>query len=621
MATILSVYQLSKSFAAKPLYTKLSFSVESGERIGLIGPNGAGKSTLLRIVSGQISPDSGSVSMNRGLRIGFLEQIPQFLPKATIHSTIMEGAIDIHDWQTISLAQEILSKLNLTEKEGFPEDTPIDRLSGGWKKRVALARELLRQPDLLLLDEPTNHLDVESIMWLEDFLNEASFATITITHDRAFLQNICNRIIEVDRRNPGGLLSKVGSYADFLDSKELLIAGQEAQEERLRNTLRRETEWLRRGAKARTTKQQARINRHEEISSNVDDLAYRNKVSTVQIDFVSADRKPKKLLEATNISKSYNGKVIVPNLNLLISPKSRIGLLGPNGCGKSTLIRMLIGKEKPDTGSVYIADQIQVAYFEQNRESLDPNVSLLKTICPMGDFVDFGGTHVHARSYLGRFLFSHDQMDMPVGKLSGGEQSRLVIAQLMLLPANVLILDEPTNDLDTSTLDILEDVLKDFEGAVILVTHDRYFLDQVAQTILAFDTHSANAVQIIPFSGVTQWEAWYQTSLQEPVVEKSKSSPTTEMKASTDLQNSDPQKRKASQKEQKEFSNIEKKIKELESKLKTLESESLHPETHSNSQKLTSITKEMASLHGEIEKLFERWSELETLCKGLETIH
>lgn len=235
----MSVYQISKSFGSRPLYESLSFSIESGERIGLIGPNGAGKSTLLKMMAGVMSPDSGSVSSNRGLRIGYLEQVPQFKTGATLRSTVLEQALDPDDWQTLALAEEIRSKLELTDKLGFDDDRLVDTLSGGWKKRVALARELVRQPELLLLDEPTNHLDVESILWLEEFLSQSTFATMTITHDRAFLQNVSTRIIEIDRRNPGGLLSKVGTYADFLESKEWLISGQEKQEERMRNTLRR----------------------------------------------------------------------------------------------------------------------------------------------------------------------------------------------------------------------------------------------------------------------------------------------------------------------------------------------------------------------------------------------
>ncbi len=627
MPILISAHQISKSFGAKPLFDSLSFSVESTERVGLIGPNGAGKSTLLRMLAGQMDTDSGSISKSRNLKIGFLEQVPQFKEEYTIHEALMSVVPDEHDWQYQSLAHELLSKFNLTERTGYSESTPVHQLSGGWKKRVALAREIMKQPDLLLLDEPTNHLDLESILWLEDYLSAASFATITITHDRAFLQKVSNRIIELDRRNPGGIISKVGTYAEFLETKELLISAQEKQEDRLRNTMRREVEWLRRGPQARLTKQQARINRAGEIISAVDDLAYRNRESTVQLDFISSEKKPKKLIEVKNISKSYNGRLVIPDLSLLIGPKSRIGLLGPNGCGKSTLIRLLIGTEEPDTGSFFSSEHLKVAYFEQNREDLDPDISLLKTICPLGDYVHFGEKPIHVRSYLDRFLFSPTQMDMPVGRLSGGEQSRLVLARLMLQSANVLVLDEPTNDLDTATLDVLEDVLKDFSGAVILVTHDRYFLDHVAETILAFDidmgpvSQNTRPVGINFFSGLAQWENWREAKNtpggQAQPSQNSTLSPqgfaqgtAKSFAVSQNIEAEQKKKRKLSFKEQRELDSIEENIQKAESRLKELEVEVVSPEVVSNAKRLSEITSEIAQLQAKVEQYFTRWSQL-----------
>ena len=298
----------------------------------------------------------------------------------------------------------------------------IAELSGGWKKRVALARELVRGPDLLLLDEPTNHLDVESILWLEELIQNAPFAVLTITHDRLFLQRIADRIIELDRRNPGGLLSVKGDYTTYLDIKDQLLSSQERREVILKNTLRRETEWLRRGAKARTTKQQARIHRAGDLKNEVEELGYRNQSRSVRIDFQSTEKNPKKLLEAKAIAKSMGGRSLFQRVDLMLTPGKRLGLLGPNGCGKSTLIRVLLGSETPDAGEVFRSDQLSVAYFEQARDSLDPQQTLAKTLCPKGDHVDYRGGRVHIRSYLDRFLFDPGQSEMAVGKLSGGEQ-------------------------------------------------------------------------------------------------------------------------------------------------------------------------------------------------------
>jgi len=601
MAILVSASEIRKAFAARPLFDSITFAIESGERIGLIGPNGAGKSTLLRILASQISPDEGKLSFQRGLRVGYLEQVPLFSPDATVHSTVMEGAADPYDWQCMALADEIISKLSLPEAE-----TPVERLSGGWKKRVALARELMKTPDLLLLDEPTNHLDVEGILWLEEHLASSSFAALTITHDRLFLQRISNRILELDRRNPGGLLSIKGDYATYLETKDQIMAAQERREVILKNTLRRETEWLRQGAKARTTKQQARIQRAGELKEDVEELSYRNQVRTARIDFQASDRNPKKLVDAKGISKSFGSHRVFSGLDLLITPGKRLGILGPNGCGKSTLIRTLLGQEEPDSGIILRSENLSVAYFEQNREALDPNITVAKTLCPRGDHVDYRGSRVHIRGYLDRFLFTQGQMDMSVGKLSGGEQSRLMIAQLMLKEANFLVLDEPTNDLDMATLSVLEECLTEFPGAVLLVTHDRYFLDQVATQILAFGT-GAQAGKVVSFASLEQWENWHRQQERSPEMAQpvDKSDPKVAAK--------DPiKKRKLGFNEQREFDTMEENIQKLEAALEIATEQSGLPENARNSVKLLEITQEMTRLQKEIDRLYARWAELES---------
>jgi ABC transport system ATP-binding/permease protein len=598
VAVLVNGHELSKGFSGRHLFDGLAFGISDGERIGLIGPNGAGKSTLLKMILGSEKPDSGTIARKQGLRVAYLSQTPELVPESTILETILEGALDPYDWESTARALELLSKLAFDEA-GLSEDTLVGALSGGWRKKVALARELMREPNLLLMDEPTNHLDVESILWLEEFLAKVPFATLTITHDRLFLNRISNCIWELDRRNPNGLLRVEGDYATFCEIKEQHVNALERKETVLKNTLRRETEWLRRGPAARTTKQTARINRAGDLASNVEALEGLNKVQSVGIVFGTAESTPKKLIEAKKISKSYGDRTLFKDFSLLLQRGNRIGLLGPNGAGKSTLIKLLLGVEQPDSGTVERSDQLQIAYFDQNREHLDPNLTVLKTVCPQGDHVFFRGNYTHVRSYLDRFLFNVEQSDSPVSKLSGGEQARLLIAKLMLREANILVLDEPTNDLDLPTLNILEERLKDFEGAIVLVSHDRYFMDQVVDRIFVpADGH------IEEFMGVGQWEAW-----QKDRAKRSKSAPLPPGSQRTPEA---PKKVKLSYNDQREFDLMESKIHGLEAKLESLTAESQKPEVASSSSKLTKLTAEMAELQTEIDRLYSRWSELES---------
>jgi len=605
---LVGAQQLGINFASRTLFRGLSFSVSSGERIGLIGPNGAGKSTLLRILAGHVKPDEGQLTLQRGLKLGYLEQVPKLESNLGIRETLLTASQDPHDWREIARADELVSKLHLNDY--VSSEAVIGELSGGWVKRVALARELMRQPDLLLLDEPTNHLDVDSIMQMEELLAQSKFATITITHDRLFLQKVATRIIEVNPRYQDGLLSIVGTYTDFLEAREQVLHAQEQRETKLRNTLRREIEWLSRGAKARQTKQKARIQSAYELQDSVDELSFRNKEQSVRLDFKGAERNPQKLIEATGISKRFGGRQIIPPTDLLVTPRSRIGLLGANGCGKSTFIQLLTKNLESDSGRVSHATQLKISYFEQNRRDLDMGLSVQKNICPEGDYVDYAGAKVHVRSYLSRFLFSFEQMDLEVRKLSGGEQSRLMLARLMLQPANLLVLDEPTNDLDIATLDLLAEVLAEFKGAVILVTHDRFFLDQVVNQILAFEPDPlGGGMQILRFADLSQWESWREMN-QSRTKQPAPSAPTASEVKAAEAKASAPKKKRLSYKEQRELDSIDSVIEKNESRLKELESESLKPELASNADRLMQITSEMAELQSEIDRLYARWAEL-----------
>ncbi|HVJ66120.1 MAG TPA: ABC-F family ATP-binding cassette domain-containing protein [Bdellovibrionota bacterium] len=607
MSLLLSAHEISKSFSHRKIFEKLSFGVREGERVGLIGPNGAGKSTLLKIIAGIEDVDTGQLSRSKGLKMAYLEQDPKFGENATILDGMLEKAAaagaDIHDWEVQSKVYEYLSAMGLEER-GFGPDTLISSLSGGWKKRIAFARELILQPNLLLLDEPTNHLDVEGILWLEEFLDGAPFATITITHDRVFLQRVSNVIFELDRRNPGGILRVEGDYATYCEVKANLIGMQEKEESTLKNVLARESEWLRRGAKARTTKQQARINRAHDLMDKVDEVSERNMMREVKIKFQAADKTPKKLIEAKAITKAYGDKIIFKDQDLIIARGTRIGLIGTNGVGKSTLIRCLLGQESVDSGSVVLSENLQVAYFEQTRETLNPEETVLRTVCPQGDHVKFQGNYVHVRSYLDRFLFSAQQSEMPVKKLSGGEQARLLVAKLMLREANLLVLDEPTNDLDLPTLNILEEQLKGFAGAVILVSHDRYFMDQVCDQILAFPVDPSRP-GLTEFASLAQWEVWFEE--QKARLERASASASSAASAPA---TASVEKKKLTYNEQRELDLMEPTISKLESRIAELSAETQRPEVVSNAKRLADLYAEMSQAQKEIDTLYRRWEEL-----------
>lgn len=611
MSILLSAFNIEKSFASRTLFRGLKFAIQGGsgavDRIGLIGPNGAGKSTLLKIISGELKPDQGEVSPSRGLRIGFLKQNPEFSPNESVYQALVSVLEDPYDPVELVHVNSVLSKLDLNSERVGP-DSLVSHLSGGWQKRVALARELARRPDLLLLDEPTNHLDIDGILWLEEFLSVSSISTVTITHDRLFLQKVANRIFDLDPRYAEGLMVVNGSYLHYLELRDEKLRSQEAREVTLKNTLRREIEWLNRGAKARTTKQRARIDRADTLKGEVEGLESRNQIKRLQLDFQEAERNPQTLLLAEGIGCVRGGKALFKDLDLLVTPRSRIGLLGANGCGKSTLIRCLLGYEEIDSGKIKRAEKLSVAYLEQYRDTLDPDQSVLRNLCPEGDYVQFRGQSIFARSYLDRFLFKSEQQDMPVSKLSGGEQARLRVAQLMLRPANILVLDEPTNDLDMATMAVLEEVLRDFLGAVILVSHDRFFIDQVCNEILAFEVDGLEEPQLLRFADLNQWEEW---RAQRPKVEPKVDKP---QKESGSLDTSRSSKR-LSYNEKRELDRMETTILEAESELEMLQSEMNQPEIQSDAKRVAEIYTRMSEAQSRIDQLYRRWEELEQKMK------
>lgn len=601
MATLVSAYQLSKTFASKTLFQNISFAIENSEHIGLIGPNGAGKSTLLSLLSKEEKTDQGQISFANNLRLAYLKQKPTFEKDETIFSALTSVVDDPYEAENMQLVFELISKMQLDQ---FTEGSEklVSTLSGGWQKKVALARELMKRPNLLLLDEPTNHLDLESILWLEDFLNKSTqLALLTVTHDRRFLQNTCTMIFDLDPRLPQGLLRTNGKYDQHIENKMQLLEGQKRLEEKRRNTMKIEKDWLARGPQARLTKQKARIDRAYDIIDEVSALKTQNKVNNLNLDFGGTEKSPKKLLASEHISKKFKNDILFQNFSCKVSPGQRYGLIGPNGCGKSTLLKCLIGKEKVDSGIAFVNEDIEVSYFEQGKENIDLNQSVLKAVCPEGDYVHFQDEPVFARSYLSRFYFRAQQMDMPAGQLSGGELSRLILAKLMLKKAHVLILDEPTNDLDVETLEALTDCLAEFQGAVMLVSHDRYFMDQNCDVIWAFDTDNH---KLVTFADTFQWEDWYKEK------ESKKAREAAALRKTSDDKSSSATKKGLSQKEKFEIEEMEPKIAQAEAELSRLQNEMAAPEMQTQFKRLTELTKEVAAAQLKVEKLISRWEEL-----------
>lgn len=601
MAQLISCVKISKSFAGKKLFSDLSFGIESKDRIGLVGPNGAGKSTLIKILARAVEPDAGQVVSQRGLRIGYLDQSPTFAANKTILSALSEGVEDI------ASVYEWISRLNLSQ---FPEETLVNSLSGGWQKRVALAQELIKRPDILLLDEPTNHLDITSILWLEDFLMKQSMAYLMVTHDRLFLQRSTEKIWDLDPQNPNMLFTIDGSYDFYLQEKEALLRSQQRQLQINKNTLRRETEWLRRGAQARQTKQKARGQAAVALKSTVDQLKDKTRDRSVDLEFSQAERQPQKLIHLKNISFQVGEQVLWDQFSLLLTPKSRVALLGDNGTGKSTLLKIMTGALAPQKGSIETAQNLAISYFEQSKDTLDPKASTLKNICPDGDYVLFQGQFIYAKSYLERFQFNYEQMDQPVEKLSGGEKSRLRLAQMMLTSAQVLILDEPTNDLDLNTLESLQESLASFQGAVVLVTHDRYFMDSIAKEIIYINDKFASEPRAIRFADYWQWEEWYEAQQERNSSKGAKAASAGESSAQGN------KKTKLSYKDTFEYEGIEALIAQLELEIEQCQKEIASPEVVANATRTHELYEKIHTLTETLNKKYERWAELEKIVAG-----
>lgn len=599
-AVLLSCESLGKGFGARPLFEGLAFGLSEGDRVGLIGPNGSGKSTLMRILAGMEEPDSGTVAVRRGIRLGYVPQDPTFPTGMTVEEVLTE-ALAGDPSEDFEKSMRVAVNLG---RAGFNDpDQSADILSGGWRKRLAITRELVRAPDILLLDEPTNHLDVEGILWLEELLRSEPLAYMVVSHDRYFLENVATRMLELDRRYPEGLFQSVGKYSDFLLKRDEILRNQAEYQASLANRVRREVEWLQRGAKARTTKAKGRIQEAERLKSELEEVKERTSASAsarVGLDFNASERKTKRLLIAKGLSKSFDGRKIVSNLDVLLTPGTRLGLLGPNGSGKTTLLSLLDGSLEPDAGTIDKAEWLKTVRFEQGRDTLDRTVSLRSALAPEGDSVLYQGRSVHVASWAKRFLFRAEQLDTPVSRLSGGEQARILIARLMLQPADLLILDEPTNDLDIPTLEVLEESLLEFPGALVLVTHDRYLLENVSTMILALDGKGKAGY----FADYPQWEAHRQAA-------PASAPKATASKPVAPKPSKDDKTKRLSYKEKIEWEQMEGKILEAENAFAAAQTAMEDPAIATDSAQLQARSTAMEKARQEVERLYARWTELE----------
>jgi ATP-binding cassette subfamily F protein uup len=592
---IINAQGLTKAFGANPLFRDISFTVSEGDRIGLIGPNGSGKSTLLGILAGQIDPDSGEVAVRKRTKLSYVVQDSRFPPESTVRAVILAPLENASVPENDRLAR-LAETLGRTGFDDF--DVETSSLSGGWKKRLAIAEALVQEPDILLLDEPTNHLDLAGIEWLEALLENASFASVVVSHDRYFLENFATETAELNRTYPDGLLRVSGNYSTFLEKKEDYLHAQAKRQDVLENRVHTEIEWLRRGPKARTTKAKARIDQANELIGELADLNNRTRTATAKIDFSATDRRTKRLIELDHVGYEFGARGLFANLDFIITAGMRVGLVGPNGSGKTTLLRLLRGEISPTSGSIKQADKLRVVYFDQNRE-LDLDVSLRRALAPEGDSVIYQDRVIHVASWAARFLFTSEQLNQPVSRLSGGEKARVLIAQLMLQPADVLLLDEPTNDLDIPTLEILEESLTEFRGALVLVTHDRYLLDRVSNIVIGLDGQGAVAT----FADYPQWEVWLAERLQG---EKSETQ-TFQRDHSVDPS----KKKKLSYLDAREYSTIEQRIAEAEQTLQQKRAAIEDPAIASDGPRLIAVHNEMAEAQKALDTLYARWAELE----------
>jgi ATP-binding cassette subfamily F protein uup len=644
MSSLLSCSALRKSLGARTLFDNFSLTLSEGDRIGLIGPNGSGKTTLLEILAGNEPPDAGTVAARKLTRLAYVPQDSLFEPHETVRSVLtaaldgpsrndpgqLRGAqprsgqqrggpsrsLSLDDDQKHTGLEIMLSRA------GFEDaDAPAVALSGGWKKRLAIAAALVTAPEVLLLDEPTNHLDLDGILWLERALLQAN-ACLVVTHDRYFLENVATRVAEINRAYPQGAFQVRGNYSEFLERRQEFFEAQSKQQEALAGKVRREVEWLRRGPKARTSKSRARIDEAGRLIDQLADATARSATATAQIDFTSSERKTKRLIEVEGITKAFGDNRLFENLSLTLSPGVRVGLVGSNGSGKTTLLKILQGEIEPDEGTIRRADALRVVHFSQDRTAhFDPETTLRRMLSPAGDSLIYRDRAIHVAGWAKRFLFREEQLEMPMSRLSGGEKARVLIARLMLETADVLFLDEPTNDLDIPTLEVLEESLLEFPGALVLVSHDRYLLDRVSTVVigLAGGGEARGRGEAGLFADYSQWEASRNARPEIKSSPETRFGPETRSGESGPDENALPasaagQRKKLSYLEQREWDSMERQILESERELARWEREVQN--AASDAERLPEAYAKLRDAHTRVEELYARWAELEGKVAG-----
>lgn len=606
---ILTVDKITKAYGERKIFNEASFYLQEGEKAGIIGINGTGKSTLLKIIAGIETPDTGDIKMANNLTVKYLPQTPEFGDDETILQAVIRGnKTDDNQWTVESDAKTMLTKLGI-----YDFDEKCGKLSGGQKKRLALVSVLLSDADLLLLDEPTNHLDSEMSSWLEEQLKKYRGSIIMITHDRYFLDCVSDRIIEIDK---GNIYSYKENYSGFLELKTAREESADASERKRQSILRVELEWVKRGARARSTKQKARLERYEELKNQNAPV----KDEKVEIGSLSS-RLGKTTIELDNISKSFDGNTIIKDFSYNFLKDDRIGIIGSNGCGKSTLLKIILGIYKQDAGEVVIGPTVKIGYFAQEIKmnvDMDPNQRLIDYIRDEAEFVNTSDGKISAARLLEKFLFKGEDQYGLIGKLSGGERRRLNLCRVLMSAPNVLILDEPTNDLDIATLNVLEDYLDTFEGIVIVVSHDRYFLDRVVRRIFAF---KSNGTLMQSEGGYTDYENRIKYSDEE---NKSVNSVSDKDKKENNAKNwkqgadqKTEKKLKFTYKEQLEYQNIEEEISKLEERLETIETD-ISANTN-DFVKLQKLYEEKESLASQLSEKMDRWMYLEELAEKIKT--
>jgi ATP-binding cassette subfamily F protein uup len=623
MPPILNAQSVTKQFGATPLFSNISLTVEDGDRIGLIGPNGAGKSTLLALLAGQVEPDSGELAVRKRARAAYVPQDSRFAPGLSIRQVLEKALTAAH----VNEGEREGRLRELAGRAGFADlDAQAASLSGGWRKRLAIVEALVGDPEVMLLDEPTNHLDLAGIEWLEELLSSSSFAAVTVSHDRYFLESTSSQIVELNRVFADGLFRVKGTFSRFLEEKQAYLESQSRQQESLRNRVRTEIEWLRRGPKARTTKSKARIDTANAMIGQLAAMDARTTVNSAGIDFEASMRKSKRLVEFDNVAcdvpatldpteaspKDQKSPRLFEGLNFILTAGMKVGLVGPNGSGKTTLLRLLRGELEPAEGSIRRAEALRLVYFSQMRE-LDENLTLRRALAPEGDGIIYQGRTIHVASWAARFLFTGEQLNQPVRNLSGGERARVLIAKLMLEPADVLLLDEPTNDLDIPTLEILEDNLLEFPGALVLVTHDRYLLNRVASTVLGLDGRGHTG----RFADYAQWEDWLagQDDLAQDLDQQDKSRRRSDGSSPTQRTAAEPapsagSRKKLSYLEAREFAAIEQRVEISDTRLAAARARVEHPEIATDAAALQQALLELDAAQHENDALYARWAEL-----------